>query len=140
MVLRIVLGIIKGAAIGGGIGYGAHRLGLGPGWSFVIYGVVGLLVGLFVGRPLWSHLMDPRSTIWTGILKGLFGFGVGVGLWALAAKAIGDPSLALMGEESRPLTHWPVLFGPAIGLLYGVWLELDDPAPPRDKNKPKKAD
>src|SRR6185503_16297920 len=50
MLLRIVLGIIKGAAIGGGIGYGASQLGLGSGWNFMIYGAVGLMVGLFVGR------------------------------------------------------------------------------------------
>lgn len=124
---RLLLGIVKGAVIGAGVGYGVYQLGLGAGWNFAIYGAIGLLVGLFVGRPIWSHLFDPKSTIWTAILKGMFGFGVGVGLWALGTKVMPEPSLALLGGIERPLSGWPQLFGAVVGLLYGAWVELDDP-------------
>lgn len=130
--LRLLLGLLKGGVIGGGLGYGAYQLGLGEGWGWVLYGVVGFLVGFLVGRPFWSHLFDKRSTVWTAILKGAFGFGAGVGLWALAAKVAGDPVLAFAGE-SHSLTGWQPLFGAVVGAIYGAWVEIDDP--PGQKKK-----
>jgi hypothetical protein len=132
IMLRFVVGMLKGGVIGGALGYAAYRLGLGAGWGWLVYGVVGSLVGFVVGRPIWSHLFDKKSTIWTSILKAMFGFGVGVGLWALGAKAVGDPSLALAGEV-HPLTQWQPIFGALVGLLYGAWVEIDDPPVKRDK-------
>ena len=122
---RLILGFLKGAVIGGGAGYGAYSVGLGGGWNYVTFGLIGFLVGLFVGRPVWAHLLDKKSTVWTSVLKGVFGFGIGVGLYALAHKVAGDPSLAL-GAERRPLTGWTYLFGAAVGALYGAWVEVDD--------------
>jgi hypothetical protein len=124
--VRLLLGLIKGALIGGALGFGAQRLGLTGAWGYVLYGVVGGAVGLLVGRPFWSHLVDSQSTIWTAMLKAIFGFGVGAGLYALARHVAPDPELALMGETHR-LSDWPFLLGAAIGALYGAWVELDDP-------------
>jgi hypothetical protein len=123
--VRLVLGLLKGAVIGAALGFAAEQIGLEGGWGYALYGLVGFAVGLLVGRPLWSHLFDKSSTIWTSILKGLVGFGVGAGLYAIAHKAIGDPMLALAGQ-SRPLTDWTYLFGGAVGAIYGAWVELDD--------------
>jgi hypothetical protein len=123
--VRLLLGLLKGAVVGAALGFGADQLGLTGGWGYIVYGLVGFVVGLVVGRPVWSHLLDKRSTIWTSVLKGLFGFGVGAGLFALAHKVIGDPVLALAGE-ARPLTAWTYLFGGIVGALYGAWVEFDD--------------
>ncbi len=125
MAFRLLIGLIKGAVIGGALGYGAHQLGLEGGWAYVIYGLVGFAVGLFVGRPIWSHLIDRKSTVWTSLLKGIFGFGVGVGLYALAHNVLPDPAFTLAGETHQ-LTGWPYLFGGMIGALYGAWIEVDD--------------
>jgi hypothetical protein len=84
--VRLILGLLKGAIIGAALGLGAEQIGLEGGWGYVVYGLVGFAVGLFVGRPIWSHLLDKNSTIWTSVLKGFFGFGVGVGLYALAHR------------------------------------------------------
>ncbi len=130
--LRLLLGIVKGGVIGGALGYAAMQLGLGAGFGWLVYGVVGAAVGFLVGRPFWSHLFDKKSTVWTAILKAMFGFGVGVGLWALGAKAAGDPQLAFAGE-THALTQWQPIFGAAVGLLYGAWVEIDDPPAKRDK-------
>jgi len=127
-VFRLLLGLLKGAVIGGALGYGAFALGLSGAMHWITYGVVGALVGLFVGRPVWSHLLDPKSTLWTAALKGIFGFGVGVGLYALVAKVWGGFSFAI-GDESRVLTDWQFVFGGGIGALYGAFIELDDAAP-----------
>jgi hypothetical protein len=128
MLLRLLLGFLKGAVIGAGIGYGAYALQMDGAWGYVTYGAVCFVVGLFVGRPIWSHLLDKGSTIWTSVLKGLFGFGVGAGLYALAHKVLGDPRLTLAGE-THELTSWTYLFGGAVGALYGAWVEVDDTPP-----------
>ena len=136
--LRLILGIIKGGVIGGALGYAAEQLGLGAGWSWLVYGVVGAAVGIVVGRPIWSHLLDKKSTIWTSFLKAMFGFGVGVGLWALGAKALGNPQIAVAGQ-THALTAWQPVFGAIVGVLYGAWVELDDPPPKRDQGGEKKS-
>src|SRR5688572_12968791 len=101
--VRLVLGLLKGGVLGAGLGFAADKAGLTSGWGYVVYGIIGFVVGLVVGRPIWSHLLDKGSTVWTAVLKGLFGFGVGAGLYALGHHAVGDPQIALAGEM-RPLT------------------------------------
>ena len=127
--LRLFIGLVKGAVIGGAVGYGAYYLGLGGAFHWITYGVIGALVGLLCGRPLWSHLLDKSSTTWTAILKGIFGFGVGVGLYAIVAKAWGGFELSLM-DETRLVQDWPFALGGAIGALYGAFVEVDDKPPP----------
>lgn len=123
--VRLILGLLKGAVIGAALGFAAEQIGLEGGWGYVVYGLVGFAVGLLVGRPIWSHLLDKGSTVWTSILKGLVGFGVGAGLYALAHKAGVDPLIRLAGQE-RHLTDWTYLFGGVVGAIYGAWIELDD--------------
>jgi hypothetical protein len=119
---------VKGAILGGALGYGAWYLGLtGGAWGYLLYGVIGAAVGFLVGRPFWSHLFDKNSTIWTAMLKSIFGFGVGVGIFALVRHVTPDPELTLLGDEAHRLTDWTFLFGAGIGALYGAWVELDDP-------------
>jgi hypothetical protein len=138
MVVRLLLGLVKGAVLGAAVGYGAFELGLDGGWGYLVYGAIGFVVGLLVGRPIWSHLFDKEGTIWTSVLKGLVGFGVGIGLYALGHSALGDPVLPL-GTQTHRLTEWTYLFGGLVGALYGAWVEVDDaPArkPPADAAKP----
>jgi hypothetical protein len=134
--VRLVLGLLKGAVIGAGLGFAAEQIGLDGGWGYVLYGLVGFLVGLLVGRPFWSHLFDKGSTVWTSVLKGLVGVGVGAGLYAVAHKLLGDPSLSFAGQ-TRPLTAWTYVFGGLVGAIYGGWVELDD-APPKKEPPPAK--
>ena len=133
MLVRLLLGLLKGAVIGGGVGYGAHALGLDGGFHWVTYGLVGVCVGLLVGRPVWSHLFDPHSTALTSILKAGFGYGVCVAMFALVANAWGGFDLEIAGE-TRNLYDWTFVLGAAIGGVYGAWVEADD-APPPGKGK-----
>jgi hypothetical protein len=136
--VRLLLGLLKGAVVGAALGFAAEQIGLADGWGYVVYGAIGFVVGLVVGRPIWSHLLDRSSTVWTSVLKGLFGFGVGAGLYALGHKVVGDPTLAFAGQ-ARPLTAWTYVFGGIVGAIYGAWVEIDDapPAPEADAKKPK---
>lgn len=136
--MRLILGLLKGAVIGGGLGYGAYAAGLGGGFNWVTYGLVGFVVGILVGRPIWSHLLDKSSTVWTPILKGVFGFGIGVGIYALVGKVWGTFDLSLM-DQTRRAHDWPFVLGGAIGALYGAFVEVDDAPQPKNKTQVESA-
>jgi hypothetical protein len=126
-VVKLLVGLLKGAAIGGAIGYGAFALGEATGFfnAWLTMGLIGALVGLFVGKPLWALLKDKNQTNIIAVIKGVFGFGIGCGLYALIAKAWApDPQLLVVGDY--PLLYWPPTLGAAIGGLYGGFVELDD--------------
>ena len=88
--VKLLVGLLKGAVIGAAVGYGALQLATATGFSnaWLTYGLIGAMVGLFVGKPLWSLLRDKNATNWIAVLKGLFGFGVGCGLYALFSKVV----------------------------------------------------
>jgi hypothetical protein len=133
-VVKLLVGILKGAVIGGALGYGAYALGDVPVLSnpWVLYGLIGAIVGLFVGRPIWALIRDKNATSVIAILKAAFGFGIGCGLYALVAKAF-SPSLEISGFN---VFAWSPTLGGAIGAVYGGFVELDD-AIGDDKVKPK---
>jgi hypothetical protein len=130
--------LIKGGILGAAIGYGAYALDLSGGFDWVTYGAVGVVVGLFVGRPVWSHFKDRGSTIWVSIIKAVFGCGVALGIYALVGRVWGGFDLALGDLGERNLVEWQFLLGGGIGALYGAWLEVDDA--PAKKAKAKGAD
>ena len=130
-VFRLVFGVLKGAVVGGAIGYGAYAAGLDGGFNWLTYAVIGFLVGLFVGRPIWSHIRDRSSTVWTAVLKGIFGVIIGTVLYAIIGKAWGTFDVSLL-DETRRVHNWQFILGGAIGALYGGFVEIDD-APPADK-------
>ena len=123
--VKLLVGLLKGAIIGGAIGYGAFALAQATGFSngFLTYGVVGLFVGLLVGRPLWSLIRDKASTSWVGIIKGLVGFGIGCGLYAIIAKAWAPSAMNVAGHD---LFSWSPFLGGMIGAVYGAFVEIDD--------------
>jgi hypothetical protein len=124
-VFKLVVGILKGAVIGSALGYGAFALKeateLANPW--LTYGVVGALVGLVAGRPIWSLLRDKNATAWVSILRAAVGFGVGCGLYAVIAK-VWNPSAINVGDYN--IFTWQVTLGGAIGGVYSGLIELDD--------------
>jgi hypothetical protein len=142
-VIKLVVGILKGAVIGAAVGYGAFAMATATGFGspWLTYGAIGALVGLIAGRPIWSLIRDKNATTWVSILKAAFGFGVGCGLYAIIAKAWSPAALFVAGYD---VFTWPVTLGGAIGAVYGGFVELDDaigddkkPAP--GKQAPAKA-
>lgn len=123
---KLVVGILKGAIIGGALGYGAFALQTATGFEspWLTYGVIGALVGLVVGRPIWSLLRDKNATAWVSILKAAFGFGIGCGLYALVSK-VWNPAFDVV-VAGRNVFTWQVTLGGAIGAVYGGFVELDD--------------
>ena len=123
--LRIVLGVLKGGILGGGVGYLATRAGIAGGvLAWGVYALVGALVGVVCGRAPWRH-----ETIWTPILKAFFVLLVGMGLYFGARKLLGGVHLPLSflpTSATRPIPEVPAILGPLIGILYGVFVEIDD--------------
>ena len=124
--IKLVVGILKGAVIGGAVGYGAYALNNATGFAnpWLTYGAIGAIVGLIAGRSLWSLIRDKNATTWVAILKAAFGFGVGCGLYAIIAKAWHPTAQILLAGEN--IFTWPVTLGGAIGAVYGGFVELDD--------------
>jgi hypothetical protein len=121
--LRLLLGLLKGVIIGGGLGFGFQYLGSISQQSFmqyVLYGAIGALVGFIAGKPFWRH-----ETIWTPVIKALFGAAVCIGIYLLVKRPLGDPKLAFIGPGVTA-TSLPYVFGAAVGAVYGIFVEIDD--------------
>jgi hypothetical protein len=143
IILRLFIGIFKGAVVGallgGGLWYletGGNLQAAGAPLAFLrwpLYGLVGLLAGVVSGKPPWA-----KGSAWvSSILKGLFGFGLCVGLYFLLDYLVGG--LSFMG---RPATAWYFAVGAALGAVYAAFIEVDDSIGKRDEDakKPKKAE
>ncbi len=124
--IKLVVGILKGAVIGGAVGYGAVALKTATTFEnpWLTYGAIGALVGLIAGRSIWSLIRDKNATTWVAFLKAAVGFGVGSGLYALLAK-VWNPTCELL-VAGQNVFAWPVTIGGAIGAVYGGFVELDD--------------
>ena len=132
--LRIVLGILKGAVVGGLLGGGLWYLETGGdmeateaplAWlRWPLYGAVGLLTGFVAGKPPWA-----KGNAWvSSILKGVFGFGLCVGLYFLIDYLAGGWSLF-----GRLASTWYFGFGAALGAVYAVFIEVDDSVGKQDE-------
>jgi hypothetical protein len=122
-VVKLLVGLLKGAVIGGAIGFGAYSARDSFFSPWLTYGLIGALVGLICGKPIWNLLKDKSQTNIIAILKAAFGFGVGCGLYALLAKAWNPSAMMVSGFD---IFSWPVSVGGAIGGVYGGFVELDD--------------
>ena len=65
--VKLLVGLLKGAVIGAAIGYGAHAANLDLVWLACV--LTGALVGLLVGRPIWSVIKDKNATSWISVIR-----------------------------------------------------------------------
>jgi hypothetical protein len=119
--MRVIIGLVKGAIVGGGIGFGLLHMGWTGGViAYLACAVVGALVGVVAGRAPWK-----AETIWTPVLKMIFGAAIGAGLCAVGFKLLPNPEFHAGQLGALSLHSGPVL-APLIGILYGVFVEVDD--------------
>lgn len=129
MVKRLLLGLLKGLVIAGALGalffyaFGMHAVsGVG---AFLLAGLATLVAGIFAGQPPW------KKGAWIGsILKGVFGFALGAGLYWLVQKFAPGVDLQGVLRSSEPTTiaTAPLTFMPIVGAIYSMLVEVDDGA------------
>jgi hypothetical protein len=125
--LRVLLGLLKGGVVGAAVGYGAQAAGLGTGVvGYLVYAAVGFVVGIVCGKPIWA-----QETLWTPVVKGIFGAGVCAGLYWGVTKLLGGVTFAPVAEvtgadANTPVPGLPLIVGPLLGALYGIFVEVDD--------------
>ena len=118
--LRVIVGLIKGAVVGGLLGYGAWYLGWSGGvTAYLACALAGALVGVIAGRAPWR-----AETIWTPVIKMIVGAIIGAGLCFVGFRFLPDPHFNVAGVELG--VHSATVLAPAIALLYGVFVEVDD--------------
>jgi hypothetical protein len=108
--------------VGGGIGYALMQLQLGDsaGITYAACALVGALVGVICGKAPWRS-----ETIWTPVVKAIVGGIIGVGLGAAGVHFLPLVKFpAIAGHELT--THDGSVLAVAIGILYGIFVEIDD--------------
>jgi hypothetical protein len=148
MLVRLLIGLVKGLVVGGLVGFAFAKLGFGaPGALMAYFGaaLAGSLVGLIAGKPVWAA----GAKIEVG-LKAAFGALVGMGLMWLARSFVkipipldlGDLTVAnaSLGESAQHGT----IGGLAItslalvaGLLGGFYDADNTPEPSAEKGEEK---
>jgi hypothetical protein len=130
--LRVLIGLIKGAIVGGALGYGAWYLGWTGGVvAYLACALAGALVGVIAGRAPWG-----AETIWTPVIKMVVGAIIGAGLCFVGFRFLPDPQFKVAGVELG--LHSAIVLAPAIALLYGIFVEVDDGKSEKPKEEAEK--
>jgi len=118
-------GLLTGAALGAAFHFGLGWTTAGGLLGFLIAMGVGATTAALTGKPPW------RQAAWIeGVLKGLAGFGIGALLfWVFGMAKLNLPWTLLGIPEGTRAGELPLLFSPAIGLLIGSLIELDNTKP-----------
>ena len=131
--MPLLIGLLKGALIGGGLGFGYFLLGDGfqrGVLAYLFFALTGLVVGFFAGVAPWK-----QKTIYTSLFKGVFGALLFSGLYALVANLF-NPVLVASALENRPLALGTTyVLGPLLGILLAVFFEWDDSKEDGSKKK-----
>jgi len=119
---RALLGLLKGALIGGAIGFALFKLGNPSGiFAYLFAALVGALVGVVCGKAPWK-----AATLWTPALKMAFGAAIGTGLYAVGHRFMPPLSLRIDGVVNGISLQSGVALVPIVGALYGLFVEFDD--------------
>lgn len=127
MFRRLLFGLLKGLVIGGAIGalmhfaLGVPLISAGV-LSYLFFGGVAAVAGVAAGQPPW------REGAWVGsILKAIFGFAIGAGIYWVGQRFLNFPIGGLAGlPANATFAQAPLTFAPALAALFSMLIELDD--------------
>ena len=136
--MRVVLGLLKGAVVGGALGWAAFKLGIAGGAAaFMTYALIGGLVGMVCGKPPWR-----RGAFLDFGAQGAVRLTVGAGLSG-RRKVLGGVHVTLPApRRAAPslVRRASDLAVPLVGALWGGFVEVDDGGgAAADKHRPKAA-
>lgn len=138
---RLGIGLLKGLLVGAAVGTG-FQVGLGWGDTPGLLGYLlamgtGATAGILAGTPPW------KVDAWIeALLKGLFGVGVGAGLYWLSSSFLSFqvPFALPAAEPNVEWTRLPLIYAPIVGAFYGAFVELDNTGSDPKGAAPKKKD
>ena len=136
MLVRLLLGILKGIVLGGLLGFGLAKLGFPAPGALLAYpaaALTGILVGLVAGKPIWAA--DGR--IEAGLKAG-FGALLGLGLMFALRKWVSVPlpfQVAGLTAEGATLGGTALTSLALIGALLGGFYDADNTPEPEGDGK-----
>lgn len=135
---RLLFGLLKGLAIGGGLGAALH---LGLGWTttpgllgYLLAMGTGATAGILAGKPPWRHQAWIEA-----LLKAVAGVAVGALMYWLATDfgAFGLPFDLLGVPSGTPWPELPLLYIPLVAAIFGSLVELDNTGDDADEGAGK---
>jgi hypothetical protein len=135
MLKRLVVGLVIGVLVGGLAGYGLFQIlptAMAGGFGYVFAAVVGVLVGLVAGKPIWA-----KGALIEAGLKAFIGALLGCAiLFGLRFLGFSVPALAGIGEAT--IGRHPIGSLLSIATVLAVFYEIDNSGggDEEDKNAP----
>lgn len=132
MFARLIVGILKGLVVGGLIGFGLVKLGVGlfvGGWAILAYiaaAVTGIVVGLIAGKPIWAKdaKIEAGMKAFVGALLGA-GLMFGLGKLALPLSTSVPAAFGVMTKDAT-LAMFPITALAMVAAVLGGFYEADN--------------
>ena len=137
MLGRLLIGIVKGLVVGGLLGFGLVKLGMGLPPAVIAYlaaAVVGVVIGLVAGKPIWAK----DAKIEAGA-KAVVGALLGIGLMAAARHWLTMELPFSVGDITPPgatIGGFAMTSLAAIAALLGGFYDADNDASGEDATPP----
>lgn len=142
MFARLIVGILKGLVVGGLIGFGLVKLGIGlfiGKWAFLAYvmaAVAGIVVGLIAGKPIWAKDAKIEAGM-KAFVGALLGAGLMFGLRKLQLP-LADTVTTAFGvvTKDQTLGTFPITALAMVAAVLGGFYEADNTPEPQAAAKP----
>jgi len=137
MLVRLLIGIIKGVVVGALVGFGLWKLGLVALPLVVAYlaaAATGVLIGLVAGKPIWAK----DAKIEAG-MKAAVGALLGAGLMYAARRFLTMPLPFMLGPFTSPdasIGETAMTSLAAVAALLGGFYEADNDEAPAEPKPP----
>jgi len=146
MFARLIVGILKGLVVGGLIGFGLVKLGVGlfvGKWvilAYVMAALTGIIVGLIAGKPIWAKdaKVEAGMKAFVGALLGA-GLLFGLGKLNLSLSESVLSAFGVMTKDPQTLASFPVTALAMIAAVLGGFYEADNTPEPETAAKPAAA-
>jgi len=146
MFARLIVGILKGLVVGGLIGFGLVKLGLGlfvgkfAILAYVAAAVTGIIVGLIAGKPIWAKDAKIEAGM-KAFVGALLGAGLMFGLRKLEIPlAASVPEIfGIMTKDPQTLGTFPVTGLAMIAAVLGGFYDADNTPDGETADKPADA-
>ncbi len=142
MIVRLLKGLLIGLVLGGGVGaalfFGAGIWQMGPAVAYSVAAALGVLTGLFAGKPIWSSDGKIEAGL-KALAGGLIAAGVMFALRRWVHMALPDflvpagrlPAGLLsmthsLSPGSASLSAAPLAVLPAIATVLALFFEIDN--------------